>query len=345
MASNFRSCPTLATRRILEHRPQRVERVARRQAVGVVEGTVAERHVARRRAARSRTAMPTIARAHRRSAVGEDARGRTRPAARESSASASHGVERVDDRGSRLATVSAVGANSLASARNPSSRRARSSARATARGSAAPRGRTRPARRCGCAPARGSARAGVRVGEQRLAVALLLDRPARREQRVERPVRDDQLARALLADARHALDVVDGVAHQRQHVDDLIGPRRRTSRFTPVGVVPGALVARVVDADAVADQLEEVLVARDDRDLEARPRAACTASVPITSSASKRSDVRIGTPSASHASWTAGSAPPGRRASARGWPCSRRRARRGTSRPGRSNDAAMYSGA
>ena len=42
--------------------------------------------------------------------------------------------------------------------------------------------------------------------------------------------------------------------------------------FTPGGVVPGAFVARVEDADAVADELEEVLVARDDRDLEAGRR-------------------------------------------------------------------------
>ena len=42
--------------------------------------------------------------------------------------------------------------------------------------------------------------------------------------------------------------------------------------FTPVGVVPGAFVARVEDADAVADELKEVLVARDDRDVEAGRR-------------------------------------------------------------------------
>ena len=38
---------------------------------------------------------------------------------------------------------------------------------------------------------------------------------------------------------------------------------------TPSLVEPGAVLARVVDADARADQLEEVLVDRDDRDLEA----------------------------------------------------------------------------
>ena len=99
-------------------------------------------------------------------------------------------------------------------------------------------------------------------------------------------MRRDQLARALLADARHALDVVDAVAHERQHVDDLIGPHAEL--LDDAGrVEPGALVARVVDADAVADELEEVLVAGDDRDVEALRARACVASVPITSSASK----------------------------------------------------------
>ena len=39
--------------------------------------------------------------------------------------------------------------------------------------------------------------------------------------------------------------------------------------FTPVGVEPRAVVLRVVDLDAVVDELEEVLVAGDDRDVEA----------------------------------------------------------------------------
>ena len=48
--------------------------------------------------------------------------------------------------------------------------------------------------------------------------------------------------------------------------------------FTPLGVVPAAFVARVVDADAVAHQLKEVLVAGDDRDLvtfRRRPLGHC----------------------------------------------------------------------
>ena len=102
----------------------------------------------------------------------------------------------------------------------------------------------------------------------------------------------------------HALDVVDGVAHQRQHVHDLIG-RHAELLLHAGGVVPGAVVARVEDADAVADELKEILVSRDDRHVVTL-RAARSAIVPITSSASKRSELTIGTPSASQARWTSG---------------------------------------
>ena len=105
------------------------------------------------------------------------------------------------------------------------------------------------------------------MGDQRLAIALLLNARRGLEQRVERTVRRDQLARTLLADARHPFDVVDAVAHQREHVHDLVGPHAEL--FADAGLVePEPFVARVVDFEAVADELEEVLVARDDRDLE-----------------------------------------------------------------------------
>ncbi len=125
----------------------------------------------------------------------------------------------------------------------------------------------------------------VRVGEQRFAILLLRHLGGVLEQGVERAVGGDQIARALLADAGHALDVVDGVAHQRQHVDDLIG--RDAELLLHSGrVVPGAFVARVEDADAVAHQLKEVLVAGDDHDVVACCATARSAIVPITSSAS-----------------------------------------------------------
>ena len=98
---------------------------------------------------------------------------------------------------------------------------------------------------------------------QRGPVPFLLDVGGALQQRVEGAVRRDQLAGALLADARDPLDVVDRVAHQRQHVDH---PAGRDAELLPhsAGVVPRAGVARVEDAHAVADELEEVLVAGDD---------------------------------------------------------------------------------
>jgi hypothetical protein len=107
----------------------------------------------------------------------------------------------------------------------------------------------------------------VRVRGERFAVALLRHAGRSRQQRVERAVGADQLARALLADAGHALHVVDRVAHQREHVHDLI---RADAELLPhpAFVVPRAVVARVVHRDAASDELEEVLVARHDRDLE-----------------------------------------------------------------------------
>ena len=103
---------------------------------------------------------------------------------------------------------------------------------------------------------------------ERGAVPLARDLPRIGQQRLERAVRLEQLARALLADAGHALDVVDGVAHERQHVDHLVR-RDAELRPHPFGVEPGALVARIEHPDPVADELVEVLVAGDDRDVAA----------------------------------------------------------------------------
>ena len=54
---------------------------------------------------------------------------------------------------------------------------------------------------------------------------------------------------------------------KRQHVDHLIGPHAELLQHA-VGVEPRALIARVEDADRAADELKEVLVAGDDRDVE-----------------------------------------------------------------------------
>ena len=88
-----------------------------------------------------------------------------------------------------------------------------------------------------------------------------------RDQVFERSVFDDQFTRAFLADARHAFDVVDRVAHQREDIDDLLG--RDAEFLAHAGrVIPRTFVPRVEDAEAVVHELEEVLVHRHDRDVE-----------------------------------------------------------------------------
>ena len=84
-----------------------------------------------------------------------------------------------------------------------------------------------------------------------------------------------QIGRALLANAGHTGDVVTGVANERQHVDHL--RRLHAELFENAALIePRAILARVVDADrSVADELEEVLVDRDDRDVMTGCGCAC----------------------------------------------------------------------
>ena len=117
-----------------------------------------------------------------------------------------------------------------------------------------------------------AAGAGVgRVGQQRLALLFRLHLAGPLQQGVERPVGGDEVARALLADAGHALHVVGGVAHDGEHVDHLRGQHAEL-RPHAFGIEPRAVVFRVVDADRPLDELEEVLVAGDDRHLVALRR-------------------------------------------------------------------------
>ena len=105
------------------------------------------------------------------------------------------------------------------------------------------------------------------VVQQAFPVALVADFCGMLQQRIDRPVGRNQIARALLADARNALDVVDRVAHQREYVHDL---RRRDAKllFHARRVVPRAILFRVVDRNPVVHQLEEILVSGDDGDVE-----------------------------------------------------------------------------
>ncbi len=87
------------------------------------------------------------------------------------------------------------------------------------------------------------------------------------EERVQAAVLRQQIDGAFLADAGHAGHVVAGVADEREHVDDL---RRLHAEFLDdaLRVEPRAVLAGVVDADAVVHELKEILVDRHDCHLE-----------------------------------------------------------------------------
>ena len=80
----------------------------------------------------------------------------------------------------------------------------------------------------------------------------------------------DELDGGLLADALHAGDVVDAVAHQREHVGDLRGldtPTLADLRLVVDDLLAGAAEHRQ-HPDTRADKLQQILVAGDDDDLQ-----------------------------------------------------------------------------
>ncbi|MNC47881.1 hypothetical protein D3C75_969670 [compost metagenome] len=78
----------------------------------------------------------------------------------------------------------------------------------------------------------------------------------------------DQLGRRLRPDAGGAGDVVDAVADQGLNLDHLVGG---DAELLEHGLfVQAAVLHRVVHDDAVADQLHQVLVGRDDDRLAAQ---------------------------------------------------------------------------
>ncbi len=79
---------------------------------------------------------------------------------------------------------------------------------------------------------------------------------------------DDQLGGGLGPDARYARHVVDAVAHQRQHIAQLLGADAEL--LDDIGFAQPPVVHRVEHVEAaILDQLHQVLVARHDRDLPA----------------------------------------------------------------------------
>ena len=78
----------------------------------------------------------------------------------------------------------------------------------------------------------------------------------------------EQVLRALVADARRAGNVVDGVAHERQQVGHLVGAHAH-ELLDLGGVVPGVVLGGIEHRDPVGDELQHVLVAGHDDHVEA----------------------------------------------------------------------------
>ena len=85
------------------------------------------------------------------------------------------------------------------------------------------------------------------------------------QQVIERPELFEEGGGEALADARHARDVVNRVAGQRQEVDDLVGPD--APFLLELGGVHEFILSQVEDPDLVADQLASILVGRDDENV------------------------------------------------------------------------------
>ena len=98
----------------------------------------------------------------------------------------------------------------------------------------------------------------VGVLDQRLAPLRLLDLGGAGQQRFKVAVFVDELRRGLDADARHARHVVDTVAGQCLHFDDLF--RRHAKFLDHLGNAEAAILHGVVHGDAIGHELHQVLV-------------------------------------------------------------------------------------
>ncbi len=104
----------------------------------------------------------------------------------------------------------------------------------------------------------------LRMLDQRLAALRLLDLAGALEQRFEIAIVGDELRRRLDADARYARHVIDAVARERLHLDDLL--RRHAEFLDHFGDADAAVLHGVVHHHLVGDELHQILVGRDDGD-------------------------------------------------------------------------------
>ena len=119
---------------------------------------------------------------------------------------------------------------------------------------------------------------GVDLLRERVARARRLDLVDMREHLLHRAPLCDQRERALVTDAAHTGHVVGGIANEREIVDDALW--RDTKPLVGIlaavpllGGAPGWAVPRIEHPDLGADELDQVLVARHDADLEPLCRA------------------------------------------------------------------------
>ncbi len=108
----------------------------------------------------------------------------------------------------------------------------------------------------------------VGIVDDRLPAFLLLDLAGAGKQRVEVAELFEKLRGGLLADARHARHVVDGIAHHRLQVDHLFG--RHAPFLDDFGNADLTVLHRVVHRDCLADELHQILVGGDDGRVGAR---------------------------------------------------------------------------
>ena len=111
----------------------------------------------------------------------------------------------------------------------------------------------------------------VGARRQRLAELGLLHLVEPRQHCLDGAELRDELGRALRSDTAHPRNRVDRVAHQRQNLAELLG--RHAELLDDVLAVDPAVLHRVVQVDARADQLHQILVRRHDRHVHAG--AAC----------------------------------------------------------------------
>ena len=102
----------------------------------------------------------------------------------------------------------------------------------------------------------------VGVLDERLAALRLRDFAGACEQGFEIAEVGDELGGGFDADAGNAGDIIDGIACERLDIDDFLG---RDAEFLDHFVATNALVFhRVIEGDAVADELHQVFVGGDD---------------------------------------------------------------------------------